>query len=976
MAAIVTSTLGSGSESDGPPVERHPSEASVEWERVQELFLEASELAGAAREEFLRAAPESAPVVEEVRAMLRADEGVAPAIERRLLARPAAEVDGPEPSAARGAASWIGRRIGAYRVESVLGEGGMGQVFGALRVDRQFEQRVAIKVLRRPAGADHETSRRFALERQLLARLEHPHIARLLDGGSLEDGTPYLVMQYVEGDSIDLFCDSGRLGVAERLRLFLDVCGAVQFAHSNLVIHRDLKPGNILVEPSAGAGGGDRVDGALDPVAEAPGHVRLLDFGIAKLLEPDALDASLQLTQARSRPMTPLYAAPEQFAGEPLTTATDVYALGALLFELLTGETPHSTAGTASDFEARVRHEQPRTLRSAMSAGGGRGDSEATTATARARPDERARARGTTVEGLDRALDEDLQRIVARALDRDPERRYRAAGDLGADLRRYLRGEAITVREDTMGYRMRVFLRRNRVLASVVGLFVLALVVLSALLLRQTLLAQRAVERADAESARSRAVASTLVDLFSTADAREGPTGGEIPINDFLERMEHSADALEGDPALHADLLEALGQIYAGRDESRRALDAFQRASVVHARVDPGTGGANAHRDRRLHLEVQAARAAAQVDQAQGLERLARSLEEHRRAYGSDDARTLAVALAHASHRSPTAAITVLDGLVVDTRAVFGVGSPEVAQVLRARGEKHAWAGQHEEARSDYRQALAILEGTFGPDHPETLETLGELTQSLPIPGNLPLLRELLERQERVFGADSGPVAQTLDTLGVTLVRQGDMQGASENLRRSWEILRRVHGETSPRTLNTARNVAIVASMLGDYTTGLPLLRTFVEHLSVPRSRHFGTVQLAFLEARADPSPSSLRSSLERIARSVKALEAQRTGSADRYPGDARLFFARILLADEQPAEALRQARHSLADRLDDERPDDARILQARFFIARAETALGRAGSREALREALAEYEAWGPHERLEARLARRQLGD
>ncbi len=293
------------------------------WKHVREIFENAMAVQAAERDGYLDVACSGDPELRaEVESLLRSHEQAGSV----FLAKPAADLS----SGLSGPAThpnWAGRRIGVYRIVAEIGHGGMGEVYRAVRADGQYEKEVAIKLVR--GGDSSELLERFLHERQILASLDHPNIARLYDGGTTDDGVPYLVMELIEGTPIDLYCEQNHLSINARLRLFTDVCAAVQYAHQRLVIHRDIKPGNILVTKD--------------------GIPKLLDFGIAKFLDPTSgAEATLV------RPMTPEYASPEQIRGEPITTASDVYSLGVVLYKLLTGESPHKV-NTETPFEyARV----------------------------------------------------------------------------------------------------------------------------------------------------------------------------------------------------------------------------------------------------------------------------------------------------------------------------------------------------------------------------------------------------------------------------------------------------------------------------------------------------------------------------------------------------------------------------------------------------------------------------------------------
>ncbi len=337
-----------------------------------------------------------------------------------------------------------GRRIGPYELLRELGSGGMGVVHLARRADGAYERRVALKVIQ-GGLADERILERFRRERQVLANLEHPGIARLIEGGTTEDGTPFLVMEYVEGTPIDQYCDSERLGLRARIELFLQVCEAVQHAHKNLVVHRDLKPRNILVT----AGG--------DP--------KLLDFGIAKVLDPEKTSAAPEVTIGMARFMTPAYASPEQVAGRPITTASDVYSLGVVLHQILTGMLPYRVETTSAVEMERIVCEMEPTRPSTSAQQAGDPD-----------PESRARSRTTTARALVRALSGDLDRIVLKALRKEPRLRYASVEKLAEDLRCHLEGRPVSAQADTFRYRASKFVGRNRASVTAAALVLLALV--------------------------------------------------------------------------------------------------------------------------------------------------------------------------------------------------------------------------------------------------------------------------------------------------------------------------------------------------------------------------------------------------------------------------------------------------------------------------------------------------------------------
>jgi non-specific serine/threonine protein kinase/serine/threonine-protein kinase len=517
-----------------------PDRAARLWRRLDQLFGEASEVPAADREAWLSALPPAdQPLAAELRSLLAAHDRGGEFLQAAVEQAERALGGGQEPEL-------LGRRIGAYRLVRLLGRGGMGAVYLAERADEAFRQRVAIKLL--PwALATAEARHRFQLERQTLARLEHPHIARLLDGGETADGLPYLVMEYVDGEPIDQFCQRQDFDLVRRLQLFREVCRAVAHAHRNLVVHRDLKPGNILVT--------------------ADGAVKLLDFGIAKLLPGAETDGTLPLTVAGRLLLTPLFASPEQVRGEPVTTATDVYALGLLLFRLLVGAHPYRFATESPVEVVRVVCDQPPPRPSVA----------ATSGTA-----------GLGLPALRRRLRGDLDNIVLKALRKEPERRYASVEALTEDVRRHLEELPVRARPDTPGYRAAKFARRHRL-----GLAAAALIAAS--LLGGLLTTVRQARIAERRFQDVRALADSL--LFEVHDAI-APLPGSTPARQLLVRnglayLDRLAAETGGDPALELDLAAAyqrVGDVQGNPNQPNLgdiagALAAYQKARQILGRL-------------------------------------------------------------------------------------------------------------------------------------------------------------------------------------------------------------------------------------------------------------------------------------------------------------------------------------------------------------------------------------------------------
>jgi serine/threonine protein kinase len=410
-----------------------------------------------------------------------------------------------------------GRTIGPYRILQQIGHGGMGDVFSAVRADGHYEKKVAVKLVR-AGDVSAGVLERFRAERQILAGLEHPNIARLLDGATTDNGIPYLVMELVDGLPIDAFCRAHKLSVDERLRLFIDVCSAVQFAHQRLVIHRDIKPGNILVTPE--------------------GIPKLLDFGIAKMLDPMGNVEATQL-----RPYTPEYASPEQIRGEPVLTATDAYSLGVVLYELLTGRSPY-----------RIETRTPGKLAEAITNQEPERPSVAVLRGSPSMPE-------TMLPQIQRQLRGDLDFILLKALRKEPEARYSSAEHLADDIRRYLDGLPVAARKGTWTYRTGKFVRRHRVAVAAATLAFITLVTSIIVTAREARIAETNRRRAEARFNDVRKLANSLI--YDVHDSIQNIPGATDARKLILDRSLEYLDSLSRESGNDPGLLRELAAAYA-----------------------------------------------------------------------------------------------------------------------------------------------------------------------------------------------------------------------------------------------------------------------------------------------------------------------------------------------------------------------------------------------------------------------------
>ncbi|MBA2703315.1 MAG: protein kinase [Blastocatellia bacterium] len=511
-----------------------------EWEKIKEIFTAALDQPVAERERFLAEACGTNELLRgEVESLLAAHEEP-----QNLLEQNAIDLATQLQTNGR---KYEGKRIGQYRILRELGRGGMGVVLLAVRADEQYEKQVAIKLVKQGFDSDFIVSR-FLSERQILANLNHPNIARLLDGGATEDGSPYLVMDYVEGVPVDEHCDKHKLSTSDRLRLFGAICSAVAYAHRNLVVHRDIKPGNILVTED--------------------GTPKLLDFGIAKLLDSTATTPS-ERTATIARIMTPQYASPEQVRGIAITTASDIYSLGVLLYKLLTGHHPYQFKTLLpAEIEKVICEKEPERPSTAVTRVEVSTDADGMT-TGTVTPLSVGEARGEQPEGLRRRLKGDLDNIVLMAMRKEPERRYSSVEQLSEDIRRHVGWLPVVATNDTFKYRARKFVARNRVAVVAASFIVLAIVSGLVVSLWQAQNARRQRDVARQEKLKAERINGFLQRMLSFSNqsiSSISPVAQkkDVSVNEMLDQIAPQIETeLADQPEVRAQLLRTVGTAYA-----------------------------------------------------------------------------------------------------------------------------------------------------------------------------------------------------------------------------------------------------------------------------------------------------------------------------------------------------------------------------------------------------------------------------
>jgi serine/threonine-protein kinase len=901
----------------------------MDRDRVADLFEQALDLPVEERNAWIAdACGADTSLRTELERLLRAD-----ARAGEFMERPPALIAAAMDASAIGVDSLP--QFGQWRTLRKIGSGGMGEVWLAERNDGEFEQRVAIKQLSYPTPG---LMQRFRQERQILARLEHPNIARLIDGGITAGGSPYLVMDYVDGVPITQYAREQDLDLRARLHLFLQVCGAVQYAHQNLVVHRDLKPSNILVG----------TDGAP----------KLLDFGIAKVLA--TTDVAAQ-TQTAARLLTPDYAAPEQFRGGAITTATDVYALGVVLYELLVGSRPMRDARSAAiDPIGDVTAPSAALDRTTGDAGKRR-----------------------------RELRGDLDRISLTALAAEPQRRYPSVEALAADLQHYLQGRPIAARGDSAMYRLRKFVRRNRwTVATAVFVF--------AVCIAATIISLRQARHALEQATRAQAVRSFLVGVFKQASPDQNK-GKSITAHELLDAgARQLAENKEDPPEVKADLAEVIAGLYAdiGDDERAQSLheanidqhrkdipDAIRLRSLIGLSniaerrgtlpvaqaylaqgltvATSGTGvdplDVSELRRRRSAIEGLANPVAAET---LAREALAYDLAEFGETSQQvlDDWDTLSDILRSLS-RDDEAKAAARKAVAI-ARAMHGNEHTSVASMLDSLGIVLRVTGDYPAAVSAHEEALAISTRIKGADHPDTLQYQSNLLVAMQSNGQylqaLPLLLDNLARTRKVLGDDDQRVAHALGSLATSWKKMGEFANAETAHREAAGIWTKVEGPDGAQGAANEINLGSVLLIEGRNADAEVVLRSALRRalLHYPEtSKHVrvSRVRLALAVARAGKPQEAIA-----LVEALVDVPAP-TNETERYIlAASQMAFVEALLRLDRTSEAQTRAQSALELMLESHPPDVFNTGRAQFLLGCAEAAQGRHAEAETmLRQAI-----------------------
>ena len=724
----------------------------------------------------------------------------------------------------------VGRVISNYRLLSVLGCGGAGTVYLAERADHQFSAKAAVKVIDRTSTLD--LGLRFRVERQILASLNHPNIARLLDGGETDDGTPYLIMEYIAGQTLDRYCDERRLDLRGRLQLFMDICAAVQYAHQNLIIHRDIKPANILVTPD--------------------GTPKLLDFGIAKLMHARDLGRTAELTRMNDRVLTPEYASPEQITGAAVTTASDVYSLGVVLYRLLSGLRPYELPDSANQLEmqrAICVIDAPRPSAAFQRA------LQTVPKTSDASVMELARMRGLTPERLQRQLAGDLDSIVMRALRKEPEHRYSSVERLVADIRSYLANEPVQARQGNWVYYSQRFVRRHTMgVAASAGFLVFVVGVAIVMLIQRQNIAA-ALEQAMHDRERAEEVSQFMLDVFSAADPFIN-FGHEPTARVLLDQAARNIkNDLNQQPEVRARLLETIGRSYRRMGQPSRAGAYLREALLVRQEAGAGKEDVSS-----IVTELAIAlRQEGRLDESDKFFTNAQEILQSSSNQGSEAHAQLLMDLSRLEslRGHTTQALEYATNALQIMRTLKGADDPEVASILADVSNIMLWADDLEGAERAAREAVKLY-GSVPERHPDRVMADYQLGDILLYRGQIDEAAGLFERalvaQRRLYGPLNSAVADTLASLAQVRLAQRNVADAEKLV---------------VEALNVHRDSESVAYLKIGY------LQTMLATIWI-RAKKFGDAE------------SILRNTLELFAKHVQP-DHQYVASAEYYLGETLL---------------------------------------------------------------------------------------
>ncbi len=731
------------------------------WDKIKTLFNKAIELSPEERDAFLDESCKDEPELKkEIESLIESFGRSESFLETPALQNGELGTEENSPD------YFVGMKIGKYRVENKIGEGGMAVVYSAVRIDEQFKRRVAIKFIKRGMDTE-EIIKRFKIEEQTLAGLNHPYIAKIIDGGTTEKGLPYFVMELIEGEPIDKYCKSKNLTIPERLELFQKVCSAIQYAHQNLVVHRDIKPGNIFVTKD--------------------GIPKLLDFGIAKLLDPT--DSQTKLTQTGLKLMTLEYASPEQFQGKKITTATDIYSLGVVLYELLTGRYPYKFNNSMPfEIERVICTTEPEKPSTAVSRTIEKNDGD----NDKSDVGKLISTERKSQEKFRRRLAGDIDNIVLKAMQKEPERRYSSVEQLSEDISRHLKGLPIIARKNSLSYRSKKFYERHHagVIAAVISLLIIIAGITGIII--QSKVAANERDRAILEAKKSERINAFLQEILAAPNPEVD--GKDVKVVDVLKNASEKINReLSGDPEIKAAALFTIGTTYMG-------LGLYNKAEKY----------------------------------------LKSSLDISKKIYSANDPQIAKVIEQLGVNYQQKGNFKKADSLYRKALKIYklkgGKISSNEAKALSDYGSSLNYQGKYNEAKKYQTEALDAYRKIYGNSNPHVLKSLDDLET---IAGNTGDWKTAAKYGKKVLdfflktdGKESVNYSKALSNYASILEVQGNLDKAIEDQREAVEIKKKVEGKNHPDAMFAQITLADeLTKRGGDYVEAANLSKEAMESL-------------------------------------------------------------------------------------------------------------------------------------------------
>ena len=725
---------------------------SKQWHKVKTIFNEAIALQEPHRTTYInQTCANDETLLQEVHSLLQSHEDAGD-----FMDQPEEDI-----SLLRDASAdpYLGKHIESFELQSLIAEGGMGRVYLAHRTDGEFAQQVAIKLVRFSFGSQY-LRQRFHSERQMLSDLNHPYIAQLLGGGTSNEGAPYFIMEYVVGTPVDEYCDTHQLSLRERLQLFQKICSAVHFVHTNLVVHRDIKPSNILVTQE--------------------GVPKLLDFGIAKILA-EGESADDRITQTLQWNLTPDFASPEQLQNQPITTATDIYALGVLLYNLLSGRHPYDLRELSpADIAKRICEEAP--IRPSQMATRPDGYKPANPSVETR--EEMAHVRQTKADKLPQILKGDLDNIILKAMHQEPQKRYASAEQLSEDIERYLTGLPVMAHKDSLGYRTRKFIKRHRVAVSAFILVLLALVGGFVGVSWQAQVAAQERDKAQVEARKAERINVFLQEMLSAVDPSND--GQEVKVVELLDRAAEKLDTdLSEEPAVRASLRNTLGLTYQSLGLYEKSIDQFTHA-----------------------------------------------LDLHQELWGATDARSVMakknLALAYHYQGDYEQAGMLFQEAEAGFRQLGDTTTEYFAELLNDYGTLFMDLGDYEPSLQNFTQALALYQRIYGPEHRQVAAVMNNLAMAYDYKNELDsaeyYYKKAIEMDKKVVGYESIEITRLLNNVAFIYLARKEYEEAIAYFQESRALRRKIQGPDHPDYALATYNVGCCHYYVQQYDYGMSLI--------------------------------------------------------------------------------------------------------------------------------------------------------